>query len=199
MTHADITSLGTQLSTFYKYYKSSSYSRRKQHLHVCLPVFHPLLHIVSMIEVSWLRYMTSQWSMKHSYGVFASLVASTLDTNCNLELTPLLLEQRNHLPYVIPNKGDRNNDNEDVDGQIQVHKLLVHLVSDDRAVNPPSLTRKSMKKDLFRLVGPSKVYKLGRWEKYCLTHLIEGTRILHDEYDSNDSSDKDNMQFDRLQ
>lgn len=127
ITQAEILVVETRLKRFVEYYEQRYYQMRWERLPTCLPVFHQILHVAQGIRWAGPRYVYRQWPMERVCGMIAASAKSRVFANRNMAITMVLNEQRNHLPYIVPqiSNVDTDGEFEDSDGNVLLHRLFI--------------------------------------------------------------------------
>lgn len=161
IAEGEIPVIEQRLRRFVHYYENRYYGRSWERLSSCLPVIHQVLHVAQAIRWLGPMYVYSQWPMERVCGMIAASAKSRVCANRNMGLTMLLNEQRNHIPYVLPqNIFNMAAEAEDADGALLLHRLVAKRLTR----NGPILQNSTAG----GLRPPQRSGVLNRWQREAL-------------------------------
>jgi hypothetical protein len=126
LSDADVTAVKNLIIRFSEYYERRFYQEKWDHLRVCLPTFHQLLHIHEALTAIGPMYVYWQWPMERLCGMITQTAKSKVAANQNMANVMVQDEQINHLPYVLPLIPDHELFTTENDGQVDLADMLIN-------------------------------------------------------------------------
>lgn len=180
-----ITVVEERLKRFAKYYEDHYYNKRWERLPACLPVFHQILHVAQGINWAGPMFVYWQWPMEWVCGMIAASAKSRVSANRNMAISMALNEQWNHLPYVISATRRAEDEHEDSDGNVLLHRLFIKWLG-PRLSLPSSSSLPSGP-----FTGPSKTSALNTWQRCVVKSYLTSVQSLSKDVNTDESLDTD--------
>jgi len=181
-TYRELDNLQEKLIRFYEYYEARFYARKYAKLHVMLPVFHQILHVVHCIRWCGPMWVYSQWCGERMCGILASSVKSRVAANRNMAITTTLMEQKNHLPFTqaFPTANISADDSAvDKDGNTMLAKLII-IASRTESLEAPLRLSPDKEQPLVDLQKPRRMERLSSvLRRYLNIFLQEDKKDLY--------------------